>query len=116
LVFTAARSKNTNEFRASLAENFVVGFGNVPDCQHCFRPQPHEQHVTQPSPKLVALPKLLASGNAVERQLQRDASLEESSSRQPVYSLAELQRLREVKDQNQYNRSGFIIYCWARLM
>lgn len=82
---------------------------SCPDCQHCFRPQPHEQKnaiATCPNCDAAIALEAPGEGEAVERVISNDgdASLEEIELAANPLILEVLQRLKEVQDQNSYKK------------
>lgn len=90
-----------------------VSLGNVdravecPDCQHCFRPQPHEQKNREANcPNCGAIIQLeeLGEGEAVERIVEHDdgAALEEIDLETNPTVQAKLQNLKNLQEQHGY--------------
>lgn len=78
-----------------------------PDCQHCFRPQPHEQKNREATcPNCGATIQLEESGEgkAVERVIEHDefAALEEIDLESSPTVIALLQNLKQIQEQHGY--------------
>jgi superfamily II DNA or RNA helicase len=78
-----------------------------PDCQHCFKPQPHEQKSREATcPNCGAIIELdePGEGEAVERVIQHDdaAALEEIDLETNPTIMAFLQNLKQMQEQHGY--------------